>query len=283
VTRRIAGERSVTSCLLALSVLLATSAAVVLRSPTRAESEPGGGLSPTQLWVNARLGQPRGSGSGNGPRSGWALRYERLQENAIGCVVVPLGNAAALRPWFGKDGNPVVVRVVQVDRRTGAEVGLPGSGCLDPQDLVQIPGQAEVFQALEHQGIPQPIVTTSPANRGLTGLETWYWFDTSGHLQVGLNLRGFTVTATADAKFHWSTGDGAVFETGLGGTGQNPAVRHVYDSKSPGTGYTVTLDMIWAGGYNWFGFGDAGAGQLGPVTRRGTRSYPVNEVRSVLQ
>jgi hypothetical protein len=114
-------------------------------------------------------------------------------------------------------------------------------------------------------------------------MESWFWTPANGHAAVAINIRGFTVQASADAKFHWATGDGAVFETGSGGTEQNPAVRHVYDSKSPASGYSVTLDMIWAGGYNWFGFGDAGAGQLGPVTRRGTRSYPVNEVRSVLQ
>jgi hypothetical protein len=271
------------SRVLVLSMLLTTIGALASVAPAQAEAEPGGGLSSSQLWVHARLGQPSGSGSGGGPRSGWALRYERIQENATGCVVVPLAGSAALRPWFGQDGNPVVVRVVQVDRRTGAELGLPGSGCLNPQDIVQIPSQQEVIQALEQEGVPQPRITASPTNRGLTGLETWLWFDTTGHLEVNLVLRGFTVQATADATFHWSTGDDGSYETGSGGTPQNPAVRHVYNSKSPGSGYNVTLDMIWEGEYNWFGFGDAGAGQLGPVTRSGTRSYPVNEVRSVLQ
>jgi hypothetical protein len=271
------------SRVLVLSMLLTTIGALASVAPAQAEAEPGGGLSSSQLWVHARLGQPSGSGSGGGPRSGWALRYERIQENATGCVVVPLAGSAALRPWFGQDGNPVVVRVVQVDRQTGAELGLPGSGCLNPQDIVQIPSQQEVIQALEQEGVPQPRITASPTNRGLTGLETWLWFDTTGHLEVNLVLRGFTVQATADATFHWSTGDDGNYETGSGGTPQNPAVRHVYNSKSPGSGYNVTLDMIWEGEYNWFGFGDAGAGQLGPVTRSGTRSYPVNEVRSVLQ
>jgi hypothetical protein len=137
--------------------------------------------------------------------------------------------------------------------------------------------------ALDIDRIGVPELSFSPANRGLTGMQSWFWTPTNGHAEAQVVLNRFTVQATADAKFHWSTGDGAVFETGVGGTEQNPAVRHVYNSKSSGTGYNVTLDMIWAGGYNWFGFGDAGAGQLGPVTRRGTRSYPVNEVRSVLQ
>jgi len=114
-------------------------------------------------------------------------------------------------------------------------------------------------------------------------MESWFWTSSDGHAEVAISLRGFTVQATADATFHWSTGDDGNYETGSGGTPQNPAVRHVYNSKSPGSGYNVTLDMIWEGEYNWFGFGDAGAGQLGPVTRSGTRSYPVNEVRSVLQ
>jgi len=140
-----------------------------------------------------------------------------------------------------------------------------------------------MLAALDQDLLALPQVNSSPGNRGLTGMESWFWTTSNGHAEAAINIRGFVVEATADAKFHWATGDGGVYETGAGGSQRNPAVRHIYNSKSSGTGYSVTLDMIWAGEYNWFGFGDAGAGQLGPVTRSGTRSYPVNEVRSVLQ
>jgi hypothetical protein len=170
-----------------------------------------------------------------------------------------------------------------VNRANPSEIRFQGEGCLQPGDLVQTPTTAEILQALDLQRIDQPRVSSSPGARGLTGMESWFWTSTDGNAQVEITLRGFTVRASANAKFHWSTGDGGTYQTGSGGNQQSPAVRHIYNSRSSGTGYSVTLDMIWEGEYNWFGFGDAGAGQLGPVTRSGTRSYPVNEVRSVLQ
>jgi len=264
----------------AVGALLALVALAMPSAPAWAEVGPGG-LTPGALWVHARLGQPAGSGSGGGPRSGWALRYERLG-NVQGCVVVPLGASGAIRPWFGNDGDPVAVRVVIVDRASGAEIGLPGSGCVRPQDLVRIPTTGEVLDALRSQGIPAPVVSLSPGPRGLTGLETWYWFAGAGRVGVGLNLRGFTVEARAKATtYHWSTGDGGSYLTGGKGTATAPAARHVYGRKGS---YPVILDMTWAGGYTWSGFGDAGSGTLGPVTVTGApRTYPVNEVRSVLQ
>jgi hypothetical protein len=193
------------------------------------------------------------------------------------------GQAPPERPWFGNDDNPVAALVLLVNRADPAQRRVLGRGCLAPGELVQTPTREEVLAALDQDILAQPRVNSSPGNRGLTGMESWFWTSSDGHAEVAINLRGFTVQATADAKYHWSTGDDGNYETGSGGTPQNPAVRHVYNSKSPGSGYNVTLDMIWEGEYNWFGFGDAGAGQLGPVTRSGTRSYPVNEVRSVLQ
>jgi hypothetical protein len=264
-------------------VMLIAVATLVQAPSTWAEPGPGGGLGPDRLWVNATLGQPAGSGGGADPRVGWAIRYRRLGTAAQCRPFRPGGVPAVLIPWYGAAGaRKDAAEVVRVDRQTGAQQSF-GLGCLVPGTLRPIPSPGEVLAALDIDRIGPPAVSSSPANRGLTGMQSWFWTPTNGHAEAQVGLNGFTVTATADAKFHWSTGDGVVFETGVGGTGQNPAVRQVYDSKSPGTGYTVTLDMIWAGGYNWFGFGDAGAGQLGPVTRRGTRSYPVNEVRSVLQ
>jgi len=260
--------------------LLALATLVAWPTPARAESEPGG-LSPGALWVHARLGQPAGSGSGGGPRTGWALRYEKLGD-VRDCIVVPLGATAATRPWFGADGNPVAVRIVIVDRQTGAEIGLPGSGCLSPGDLVQIPTQGEILDALRSRGIPVPIASLSPGTRGLTGLQTWFWFDGPGQADVGVSIRGFSVAAQAKATtYHWSTGDGGSYLTGEKGADRAPAATHIYDRKGS---YAVSLDMTWVGGYTWSGFGDAGAGDLGPVTLEGApQPYPVNEVRSVLQ
>jgi hypothetical protein len=258
--------------------IIATTAQV---APVIAEPEPSG-LNGNALWVHARLGQPRGNSAGGGPRTGWALRYI-MGDPANLCIVSPRNPADANNPWFGSDANSVPVEVLLVNRANPSQIQFQGEGCLEPGDLVQIPTAAEIMEALDLERIQQPQVDSSPGPRGITGMESWFWTPTNGNAQADINLRGFTIRASAQARYHWSTGDDGNYETGSGGTPQNPAVRHVYNSKSPGSGYNVTLDMIWEGEYNWFGFGDAGAGQLGPVTRSGTRSYPVNEVRSVLQ
>jgi len=268
--------------MLLLSLALAVAATLAQVHSATAEPGPGGGLGPDRLWVNATLGQPRGSGGG-GPRTGWAIRYRRLGTAAQCFPYRPAGIPTSLGPWYGAAGaGKDAAEVIRVDRATGAQQSF-GLGCLVPGELRPIPTPAEVLAAVDIDRLGLPTVDSNPGNRGLTGMQSWFWTPTDGHAEVQVDLNGFTVQATADAKFHWATGDGGSYLTGLGGSQQKPAVRHIYNSKSSGTGYSVTLDMIWEGEYNWFGFGDAGAGQLGPVTRSGTRSYPVNEVRSVLQ
>src|SRR4029453_14446748 len=117
----------------------------------------------------------------------------------------------------------------------------------NPGDLVQTPTQEEVFAALDQDIITSPQMNSSPLTRGLTGMETWFWTSTDGHAEVAINLRGFTVQATADATFHWSTGDGRGYETGTGGSPQNPAVRHVYGSKTPRAGEQAHPDLVCGG------------------------------------
>lgn len=268
---------------LLIGLLLGVAVTLAYASPAKGEPGPGGGLEPDRLWVNATLGQPAGSGSGGGPRTGWAIRYRRLGFAAQCFSYQPAGVPGSLGPWYGIAGaGKDAAEVVRVDRATGNQESF-GLGCLAPGDLRPIPTPTEVLAALDIDRLGVPRVNSSPGTKGITGMQSWFWTATDGEAEARVVLNGFTVHATADARFHWSTGDDRSYETGTGGSPQNPAVRHVYNSKSPGTGYNVTLDMIWEGEYNWFGFGDAGAGQLGPVTRSGTRSYPVNEVRSVLQ
>jgi hypothetical protein len=276
-------------CSVAISVLMML-LVLTQASSVFAEGEPGGGgIRPGELWVNARLGQPGGNrgGGGGGQPTGKALRYVYVADQRP-CSAVRFVTPPGLEPWLGVGGDPnvntSVVRALLVDRATNAVLQEYGLACLNPNDIVLVPTPAEILNAVRAANIPVPQVELSPSARGITGLETWYWFDTPNHVEVDLNLRGFTVRATADATFHWSTGDGQSYSTGKGGSEANPAVRHIYNERSEsGKGYSVTLDMVWQGAYNWSGYGDAGSGNLGPVTMSGTRSYPVNEVRSVLQ
>jgi hypothetical protein len=251
-------------------------------APAHADPEPGG-LTSSKLFVHARLGQPPGRGAGrSGAGSGWALRYLTAQPRP-NCIVTSRSPNAADQPWFGTDGNPLLVEVVLVNR-ADPSVRLPqGEGCLQPADLTQVPTPGEVLDALRATNIPEPKATLSPGGRGLTGLQTWYWFEGPGQANVGLGIRGFSVTAQAKATaYHWSTGDGAAYSSAVPGSQEAPAARHIYDRRSRSN--AVTLDMTWSGSYTWTYLNDAGAEELGPVTVEGApQPYAVNEVRSVLQ
>jgi hypothetical protein len=261
----------------------------VCENAARAEVGPGSsGISPTALWINAQLGQPDGGGSaGTGTAAtGRALRYIRLGTQTP-CTPVAFQAPPGIAPWFGVGGDPKLVtesvEVVSVNRQNPSDQVPLGFGCVNPAVLVQVPTVGEILSIFRSQHIPRPVVGVSPGQRGLTGLQTWFWYPGSGDVSVGFGIRGFAITASARAtSYRWSTGDGVVLRSGRAGSSAAPAARHTYRTKS--SGYPVGLSMVWAGTYAWSGFGDSGSGPLGPVTVTGDiHPYPVAEVRSVLQ
>jgi hypothetical protein len=271
--------------------LVTTGAALVLTlvvfAPALAEQGPGeGGISSQMLWVNAMLGQPdHGRRNGRIP-TGRALRYVRLGPQTP-CLAEAFQAPAGIQPWFGTGGDPKLstekVEVMSVNRQNPSDQVRLGLGCVNPTVLVQVPTAGEILSIFRSQYIPRPRVRLSPGLRGLTGLETWYWYPGGSNVSVRFGAPGFAITASARATgFRWSTGDGVVLTSGRAGSDTAPAARHVYRTKS--AGYPVALSMVWTGRYTWSGFGDSGSGPLGPVTvTGGTQPYPAAEVRSVLQ
>lgn len=274
--------------LLGLSALIVGNMSLNPAAASAEQGPGGGGISPNKLWVNATLGQPSGGvgGRGAGPITGRALRYIRLGAQT-GCTPVTFQVPTGIQPWFGVGGDPKLetesVEVVSVNRQDPSDQVPLGFGCVNPGELVQVPTTEEILSIFRSQYIPKPIVRLSPGQRGLTGLQTWYWYSGSATVSVGFGSRGFAITASAAAaNFRWSTGDGSVLTSPRPGSPATPAAQHVYRTKS--AGYPVSLSMIWTGRYTWSGFGDSGSGPLGPVTVTGaTHPYPVAEVRSVLQ
>lgn len=127
------------------------------------------------------------------------------------------------------------------------------------------------------EALPPPVWESSPAEPGVTGLETWLWH--SGTTTVGpvtttwthppsgiaysLEGRAWTGTIT------WRMGDGATVRAdatgyatgaGLGGGETVPAARHTYQTSSASagrpSGYPVNLTLRWVGEWRW----SAGAG-----------------------
>jgi hypothetical protein len=271
-----------------LAIVLVVVPVLAIPTPGHAEGSDGAsGISSDILWVNASLGQPGGGGTQRaGLPTGRALRYVRLGTQQP-CLTEVFGAPPGIRPWFGTAGDPRLntekVEIVSVNRQNPSDRVRLGLGCVNPGVLVRVPSVGEILSIFRSRYIPSPVVGLSPGERGLTGLRTWYWYLGNSDVSVGFDIRGFAITASVRAStYRWSTGDGAVLQSGRAGGPTAPSAYHTYGTKS--SGYPVSLSMVWAGTYAWSGFGDSGGGPLGPVTVTGDiHPYPVAEVRSVLQ
>src|SRR6266508_2142649 len=197
-------QMTVRSSAVLLVVVLALGVSTWIATVAPAQETPGNsGIDPHQLWINARLGQPGGGGGGGGgtggPLVGRALRYIRLGPLA-GCTPAVFASSG-IGPWFGSGGNPRVnterVEVVSVNRQDPSDQVPLGLGCVNPGEVVQVPTVAEILSIFRSQDIPTPVVGLSPGDRGLTGLQTRYWYPGSSDVSVGFSIRGFGITAAA--------------------------------------------------------------------------------------
>ena len=147
--------------------------------------------------------------------------------------------------------------------------------------------------------LPEPAVGTSAPNGGITGAPVSFWAGgiPQGDLAFGPTvLDGRHVETTARAiSFEWDTGDSGTaaprsrYVTQAPGTAEQPAVTHVYETKSsvgrPAEGfYTIRLTVRWERRYRVAGTVDPCNEWclLDPGETDTTMPYRVAEVRSVL-
>jgi hypothetical protein len=122
-----------------------------------------------------------------------------------------------------------------------------GTACVDVTELNPAPTPAEVFAYF--QTLPLPQLATSvqpPGGTVLVGLPTIFFTDAPTQQVFTVDIRGFTVAITAEARqFTWHTGDGAgaITSDGPGAPYPNQTVTHDYTSGTYSTYVTVT----WGG------------------------------------
>jgi PKD domain-containing protein len=182
----------------------------------------------------------------------------------------------------GPDGRQLFLRLI--DRATNQVID-ERFRCPDPtvrgsEDLPPVPPPPTAVW--EQVPLPMPEVKVNPGVAGLTGLETYFWYDQPTTANLQLNLDGFTVTVDARViRLRWRTGDGTELTSTVPGTPSRPAAQHVYEAKGS---YTVTLDVTWSGTYSFAGpeF-DPITVPLGERTFSGQAPYAVGEIRGVRQ
>lgn len=128
--------------------------------------------------------------------------------------------------------------------------------------------------------IPEPAILANPSGRGLTGLESWFWAADDGPVTASVTLRGWTVSGTLTADhWTWTTGDGGHYDMSTSGSADDPAVRHMWETKDT---WSVTLEVSWTGTYTVSGFGTTLVIDELVAEDSTTVEYPVVEVRAVL-
>jgi hypothetical protein len=160
------------------------------------------------------------------------------------------------------------------------------TSCFPPIDAPPVtppppapPTMAEIT-ALAQAEVRPPTVGVSPPGDGLTGLETWFWYEGQDQVSVETSIRGYAVTATmTPSHYFWETGQG-LLGSPVPGSASAPAATYVYETKND---YRIFVQVVWDGTWTFEGWGASAAGSLATIRASGARDYTVNEVRSVLE
>jgi hypothetical protein len=195
---------------------------------------------------------------------------------------VPSGNACAV--GFGAAGQwyALVIRDL-----SGAVVSNePRCIPLDPDgtpalpELPPVPTIGDIWAAALRD-ITRPALGINPRPTGLTGLETWLWYEGPSELGVSASIGEFTVTGTAYLReVTFDMGAGEPVTATSAGSESAPAARYVYESK--GT-YDVVITATWEADLVLSGPGlPARPTPIGSAVLRSSEEYPVQEVRGLL-
>ncbi len=163
------------------------------------------------------------------------------------------------------------------------------------------PTVAELVAIARVKISPQP-VTVSPDHGGITGMQTWFWYEGPQEVTVAATIRGYATTATMrPTTYSWNPcssytppddkprtrprGCRTVSSTTPGreppadSNGDQAAARFTYETK--GT-YDISMTVVWEGTWRFSGHGASASGELATVRVTSTRTYPVEEIRAVL-
>jgi hypothetical protein len=183
-------------------------------------------------------------------------------------------------------------------RRSDGTPAVFGSDGLVPDVAYCVQPIGDIDLAAEIlQRAPDGTPVLNPLTNGLTGLDTWLWYD------GGIEIPPFTLTvddpgsgirleveAWAELEaFTWDMGDGTVVTAATPGSDadlpQSAAATHRYERKGD---YTITFTAAWNGTYRWrqlpAGAWSGSTSFAGnPATISTSIPYHVAEIRSLLQ
>ena len=160
-------------------------------------------------------------------------------------------------------------------------VALNPDGSLPPPPaLPPVPSIGEIWRAALRQ-IPPPKIGINPRPTGLTGLDTWLWYEGPEELQVTTSIGPWTVTGTARVQdVVFEMGEGRTARADRAGSESDPAARYVYETKGR---YRIVATARWGADFVLSGPGLAARPTpMGVAVLRSSEDYPVQEVRGLL-
>jgi hypothetical protein len=258
-------------------LVVAAATIAVLRPPAGADTGAAVSTDPTgahvelrrhTTWVEVR---PRGSGPPPACLRRWELAagafFLRTSPVAGDLHTTPMDPAPGpeFQPYHVFCGADYVTSVWLRPQQFG----------LDPRDLAE--------RLVRDLPSPPAAVGVSPAGRGLTGLESWFWVEgySGAPIVDRVTELGLTVEVeAAPVSVGWDFGDGTVVAGGP--LGARPPARssvvHTYERRahpSYEVRAIVRLDVRWRlDGGPWEA--------LDPIGRTATVDYPVVESRAAL-
>jgi hypothetical protein len=242
----------------------------------------GGGTSGDTFFVGIIApGQQGGSGnvSGGDPNGPPPYKYTWIPGGLVG------GRAPICDAGFAQPGWPYTLVVQDL---SGAIVNQevrclplnPDGSQPAPPALPPIPSIGEIWRAALRQ-IPPPKIGLNPRPTGLTGLDTWLWYEGPGELQVATSIGPWTVTGTARVQdVTFEMGEGRTARATGPGSEANPAARYVYETKGR---YRIVATARWGADFVLTGPGlPPRPTPMGIAVLRSSEDYPVQEVRGLL-
>jgi hypothetical protein len=243
----------------------------------------GGGVGESSFWVGITTPEQGGS-------PGYIPADDTAAPSPYRYVWVPLGTGslAPVDPQcdagFGQVGRPFTMIVQDLSGAVvnleGRCVPLNGAGVAALPQLSPVPSIAEIWRAALRD-IDRPALGLNPRPTGLTGLDTWLWYEGPSELAVSASIREWTVTGTAHLdEVIFDMGDGGSVTAHSPGAEAEPAAHFTYETK--GT-YDVEVAARWEADLVLTGPGlPARPTPIGSAVLRSSERYPVQEVRGVL-
>jgi len=186
---------------------------------------------------------------------------------------------------FGQPGWPYTLLVQDLSGAIVSQeircVPLNPDGSMPaPPALPPVPSIGDIWRAALRQ-IPPPKIGINPRPTGLTGLDTWLWYEGPEELQVSTSIGPWTVTGTARVQdVVFDMGDGRTARADHAGSESDPAARYVYETKG---GYRVVATARWGADFVLTGPGlPPRPTPMGVAVLRSSEDYPVQEVRGLL-